>query len=197
MVLPATSWCHNKQRHSPHNVSASYCVSVRSSRALFDMCSRNRFFWREWSLTRQFSTRRSGTGEWSITVNLPPLKVAEKRNEAVEGKTAIRFKGVYKAANKKENEMWQMLREMFNVTYWLTLFVVKLASSHWIGANKYSSLCPSERSLSAQLQALPAPASETDWSKEESKKHTHRKQRDNNKVSMLALWSLWVLYFFS
>lgn len=102
MVLPpATLWCHNKQRHSLHNVSASYCVSVRSSRALFDMCSRNRFFWREWSLTRQFSTRRSDTGEWSITVNLPPLKATEKRNEAVEGKTVIRFKGVYKAADMK------------------------------------------------------------------------------------------------
>lgn len=67
-------------------------------------------------MTRQFSTRRSDTGEWSITVNLPPLKVAEKRNEAVEGKTAIRFKGVYKTADVKESEMWQMLmRETFNV----------------------------------------------------------------------------------
>lgn len=73
-----------------------------------------------------------------------------------------------------------LMREMFNVdgfnqsnlTCWLTLFVVKLAGSHWTGANKYSSLCPSERSLSAQWQALPAPASETDWSEEESKKHT-------------------------
>lgn len=93
MVVPsATLWCDNKHRHSPAIVPVSYCVSVRSSRALCVMCSRNRFFWREWSLTRQFSTRRSDTGEWSITVNLPPLK-AQKRNEAAEGKTVMRFRG--------------------------------------------------------------------------------------------------------
>lgn len=62
-------------------VSVSYCVSVRRNRASFDMCSLNRFFWREWSLTRQFSARRSDTGECSITVNLPPLETANSTEE--------------------------------------------------------------------------------------------------------------------
>ena len=60
-------------------VSVPYCVSVLSSRDFCDMCSRNRFFCKEWSLTRQFSTRRSDTGEWSITVNLPPLETADSK----------------------------------------------------------------------------------------------------------------------
>lgn len=59
-----------------------------------------------------------------------------------------------------------------------TLFVVKLASSHWIGANRCSSLCPSERNQWAQSLALHVSSSETDWSEEESVNHTHRKQRD-------------------
>lgn len=41
------------------------------------MCTRNKFFCKEWSLTRQFSTRSSETGEWSTTVNLPPLEREE------------------------------------------------------------------------------------------------------------------------
>lgn len=67
-------------------LSAAYCVSVRSSRAWFVMCSRNRFFWREWSLTRQFSARRSDTGEWSITVNFPLLKEADGTKEKWDGR---------------------------------------------------------------------------------------------------------------
>lgn len=63
----------------PATVSISYCVSVLSSRDLCDMCSRNRFFCKEWSFTRQFSTRSSDTGEWSITVNLPPLERADSK----------------------------------------------------------------------------------------------------------------------
>ena len=79
-------------------VSVSYCVSVRSSRALCVRCSRNMFFWREWSLTRQFSARRSDTGAWSITVNRPPLEAekTQRRNETVEGKTGMRLKWWYK-----------------------------------------------------------------------------------------------------
>lgn len=51
---------------------------------------------------------------------------------------------------------------------WLTLFVVTVASSHWIGASKHFSLYPLERSPSVQWLVPPAPTSETDWSEEES-----------------------------
>lgn len=69
------------QQTSPATLSVSYCVSVLSSRDFCDMWRRNKFFCKEWSLTRQFSTRRSDTGEWSMTVNLPPLEkiTAQKR----------------------------------------------------------------------------------------------------------------------
>lgn len=89
------------------SVSVSYCVSVLSSRDLFDVCSRNRFFCKEWSLTRQFSTRRSDTGEWSITVNFPPLKTADSdsTNEMVEGKNYDRIEGTKKDYRHGENTM--------------------------------------------------------------------------------------------
>lgn len=141
----------------------THCVSVRSSSALWDMCSRNRFFWREWSLTRQFSARSSDTGEWSITVNLPPLEATESTTKKWDG-------GYEGGRDDTARGAWRCLFME------LTLFVVKVASSHWKGANKYFSLCPSERNPLIRWRALLAPTSGIDWSKEESVKHTSRKQ---------------------
>lgn len=58
-------------------VQVSYCDSVLRSRDSLVQCNRKTFFCRERSLTRKFSARRSFTGLWSITVNLPPLQTAD------------------------------------------------------------------------------------------------------------------------
>lgn len=54
----------------------------------------------------------------------------------------------------------------------LTLFEEKVASSRWRGANKHSSLYPSERSPSVRWPDPPGSSSGTGWSEEESVKQT-------------------------
>lgn len=69
------------------------------------------------------------------------------------------------------------------IRFQLTLFVVTVAGSRWISANKYSSLCPLRRNLSARWRGLHAPAGETGWSEGESAS----KKRDVLTAAMLFL----------
>lgn len=205
------------------------------------MCSLNRFFCSECSLTRQFSTRRSETGEWSMTVNLPPLGAEEEiekrkvktltevcRQRAQHNRAMMQFH-VKKLRDVKfqiSGNFWQksiwsprhsafLVSHTLPITNWnvskipsfsckgkfqvefgiylfelkitthnptsdvrvrLTLFVVTVAGSRWISANKYSAPCPLRRNLSALWQGLHAPAGETGWSEGESARKREREE---------------------